>query len=215
MVFVYIYKDLITQNQYQTKMSCTHTQRSSSTDCEDQDTMYHCAYYVQSPSTFSLANVNSPTRSETTTTTVTTYNSNKTIVDTTKITLSHYSSSRGSSNSFLPDSKKVDGDDRDNLGKNRLIIVNHRHDDKEEEEDEEEYWSYGSGKRSFWWRYFSFERSNSCGWVSIQIGWRFFLSLLVSLLVFYIATKPPPPHVSLKVLYYSFSLFYYNCTIKI
>ncbi|KAL5760526.1 hypothetical protein ACOSQ2_019364 [Xanthoceras sorbifolium] len=192
-------------------------------DCEDQDTLmfhsYPCAYYVQSPSTLSHANsaadirninttiesdFHSPTRSETTTATFL----NKNNLEVSRITLSCYSSSRGSNNSnFLHENKKVvtdddhDGPAVSESGQNRLIIVDHRHDDLDNDDDdnEEEDWYYDNGKKGLWWRYFSFKRSNSCAWISLQISWRLFLSLGVSLLVFYIATKPPPPNISIKM----------------
>ncbi|KAK0573355.1 hypothetical protein LWI29_006887 [Acer saccharum] len=211
---------------------------SSSMDCEDQDTLmfhsYPCAYYVQSPSTISYANsaadirninttiesdFHSPTRSETTTAIGATTFLNKGNLEASRmITLSRYSSSRGSNNNsnFLHENKKVvnitDVDDHDGpavsemSGQNRLIIVDRRHDDREKDDDidhddDDEDWYYGSGKKGLWWRYFSFKRSNSCAWISLQISWRLFLSLGVSLLVFYMATKPPPPMVSIKVQY--------------
>ncbi|KAK3223997.1 hypothetical protein Dsin_011022 [Dipteronia sinensis] len=216
-------------------MSCTHIRRSSSMDCEDQDTLmfhsYPCAYYVQSPSTLSHANsavdirninttvesdCHSPTRSESTTAIGATTFLNKSNLEASRmITLSRYSSSRGSNNNsnFLHENKKVvnftDVDDHDGpavsemSGQNRLIIVDHRHDDRDKDDDDDDHddedWYYGSGKKGLWWRYFSFKRSNSCAWISLQISWRLFLSLGVSLLVFYMATKPPPPMVSIKM----------------
>ncbi|KAK6240232.1 hypothetical protein QUC31_005701 [Theobroma cacao] len=176
---------------------------------EDQEALmfhsYPCAYYVQSPSTVSHANsadirnntniedqsaFHSPTRSETTF-----LNKNP---DVSRFTLSRYSSSRGSNNSFLHEKKIVGADN----GVNRLIIIDHGvgsgGDDDEEEEEDEEEGHYGK-KRGWWWRYCSFRRSNSCAWISIQICWRLVLSLAVALLVFYIATKPPPPKISIKI----------------
>lgn len=42
--------------------------------------------------------------------------------------------------------------------------------------------------------------SNSGWWIVLQIGWRFFFSLGVALLVFYIATQPPHPDISFRVI---------------
>lgn len=49
------------------------------------------------------------------------------------------------------------------------------------------------------WQYFSFSTYNSSVWIALQLLWRFLLSLMLAFLVFYLATKPPPPHLSLKV----------------
>ncbi|XP_057989764.1 uncharacterized protein LOC110656839 isoform X2 [Hevea brasiliensis] len=179
-------------------------------DSEDQETLFHsypCAYYVQSPSTISHANsaelktqslestFHSPSRSDTNIL----LNKNPEV---SRFTLSRYSSSRGSNNSFLNE-KKISGDEN---GVNRLIIIDAHgrgdgaygaEEEEEEEEDEDEEYYYGR-KGGWWWRYCSFRRSNSCAWVSLQISWRLLVSLGVALLVFYIATKPPPPKMSIK-----------------
>lgn len=78
------------------------------------------------------------------------------------------------------------------------------------DDDEEEEEGYYYGRSSFyskdgggggggWWRYFSFRTSSSCLWISLQISWRLMVSLGAALLVFCIATKPPPPDISIKV----------------
>ncbi|XVE76714.1 hypothetical protein DITRI_Ditri13aG0003700 [Diplodiscus trichospermus] len=183
---------------------------------EDQEAalMFHsypCAYYVQSPSTISHANsadirnatinvedqpafhFHSPAPSETAF-----LNKNPEV---SRSTLSRYSSSRGSNNSFLHEKKIVElGAGKG--GVNRLIIIDHGvgdddNEDEEDEEDEEEGF-YGR-KRGRWWRYCSFRTSSSCPWISLQMSWRLVLSVAVALLVFYIATKPPPPKVSIKM----------------
>lgn len=199
-------------------------------DCEDQETIsfhsYPCAYYVQSPSTISHSNscdirghatiesaFHSPTRSETNTNNSTFLN--KKNLEVSNFTLSRYSS-RGSNNSFLHDPKKVLADDHDgpsdtdheSTGQNRLIIVDHHdgvcdhHPGNDDDDEDDGDWYYGSHhKKGLWWRYFSFRRSNSCAWISLQIGWRLLLSLAIALLVFYISTKPPSPKISIKVNY--------------
>lgn len=87
---------------------------------------------------------------------------------------------------------------------NRLIIVdghgfNGDGGYEEEEEVEEDEGFYDGKKGGWWWKYCSFRRNSSCAWVSLQIFWRLVLSLCVALLVFYVATKPPPPKMSIKV----------------
>ncbi|KAI5341741.1 PREDICTED: Late embryogenesis abundant [Prunus dulcis] len=179
---------------------------------QDQEALFHSypfAYYVQSPSTISHANsadirntipeseFQSPTRPEPT---------NPTLhEEASRFTLSHYSSSRGSSHSFLHQ-KKISYDARSNgtgteNGVNRLIIVDGggKGDDGGDEDDDEEYY-YGVRKTSRWWKtYCSYRNSDSCVWICMQISWRAMLSLCIALLVFYIATKPPPPKVSIKM----------------
>ncbi|KAL6976083.1 hypothetical protein U1Q18_024877, partial [Sarracenia purpurea var. burkii] len=124
----------------------------------------------------------------------------------TRFALSRYSSSRGSNNSFLHEKKiayDLQSHGTDENGENRLIIVHggveKDGDDGEEEEEEEEEGDCFGGRKGWWWRYFSFRTSSSLVWISLQIIWRLLASLGVALLVFYIATKPPPPTVSLKV----------------
>lgn len=71
--------------------------------------------------------------------------------------------------------------------------------EEEEEEDEEEYYNDYGGIKSGWWRYLSFRHSSSCLWICLQIALRLLVSLGFALLVFYLATKPPPPKVSVKM----------------
>lgn len=85
--------------------------------------------------------------------------------------------------------------------------------------DEEEEGEYYYGRSSFspkssgggggWWRYFSFRTSSSCLWICLQISWRLMVSLGAALLVFCIATKPPPPKMSIDVrISYPFWIFF-------
>ncbi|XP_059651022.1 uncharacterized protein LOC132298640 [Cornus florida] len=165
----------------------------------------YALYFVQSPSTASRAN-SSPIRSEN-------FNINNPTINTSqevrRFTLSHYSSSRGSNNSSFLQEKKIIAYDLQSHGtaagtengENRLIRISDDHDhgvdhDEDYDDDEEEEEDY---KKSGWWRYLSFRGSSSVGWICLQISWRVILSLAVALLVFYIATKPPPPKISIKM----------------
>lgn len=185
---------------------------------------YPCAYYVQSPSTISHANSADIRNNDTNIELIDhqsaaaafhNFHSPETNFDhlnknpeVSRSTLSRYSSSRGSNNSFLHD-KKIVALSSDKLGGvNRLIIIDHGKnigDDEVdlEDDDEEIDGFYGGRKRGWWWwwwwRFCSFRSSSSCAWISLQIFWRLLLSLGVALLVFYIATKPPPPKISVKV----------------
>ncbi|KAL4324903.1 hypothetical protein GQ457_11G019860 [Hibiscus cannabinus] len=168
---------------------------------EDQEALmfhsYPCTYYVQSPSTVSHANSadirNTPIQDQDPSHFHSPTPSHSNILtknpDAARFTLSRYSSSRGSNNSFLHDKSIVAAADHKG-GFNRLIIIDKvGHGDDQDDED-------GKG---WWWRYCSFRSSNSCAWISMQICWRLVLSLGIALLVFYIATKPPPPKISIKV----------------
>lgn len=183
---------------------------------EDQEALFHrtypCTYYVQSPSSISHANsadirntnidstFHSPVRSET----FLPINPTNPNHEASRLNLSLFSSSRGSSNSFLHEKKvaydaQSQGTGTEN-GENRLITVDGGQvgdDDDEVEDDEVEY--YGR-KRGFWKRYLSYRDSDSCAWISLQISWRAIVSLGVAVLVFYLVTKPPPPKLSVKVL---------------
>ncbi|OMO69770.1 hypothetical protein CCACVL1_19284 [Corchorus capsularis] len=128
---------------------------------------YPCAYYVQSPSTLSHADSatagnNSPIKNAD--------------ADVSRFTLSRYSSSRGSNNSFLhlqQHDKKINHVDADPMAAvNRLIIIDQYPVVDHDDDDDYEYQQAGGG----WWWSFS-----------------------IALLVFYIATKPPPPQFSIKM----------------
>lgn len=138
-------------------------------------------YFVQSPST--LSNTNSSHDLP---------NPNQ---ETARATLSHYSSSRGSNNSFLHDKKSIILPYDDKIRVKNLVLGNHKEDeDVDEEEDKNTY-----GREMGWWRYFTFRHSSSSLWICLQIVLRFLVSLGLALLVFYLATKPPTPKLSVKV----------------
>ncbi|XVF79616.1 hypothetical protein PTKIN_Ptkin15bG0003500 [Pterospermum kingtungense] len=184
---------------------------------EDQEALmvhaYPCAYYVQSPSNISHANsadIRNATNIIEDQSAAFHFHSPETNFlnknpEVSRSTLSRYSSSRGSNNSFLHDKKIVAlAADIHKGGVNRLIIIDHGigdddDDNEEEDDDDDEEEGFYGRKRGFWWRYCSFRRSSSCSWISLQIFWRLLLSLGVALLVFYIATKPPPPNISVKM----------------
>ncbi|KAL1535050.1 hypothetical protein AAHA92_31150 [Salvia divinorum] len=52
---------------------------------------------------------------------------------------------------------------------------------------------------SNWTKYLSLSYSNSGAWILMQLAWRFLVSFMIALLVFYVAAKPPHPHLSLQV----------------
>ncbi|GKC90179.1 hypothetical protein Tco_1150828, partial [Tanacetum coccineum] len=110
------------------------------------------------------------------------------------MTLSHYSSSRGSTNnSFLHDKTIPENDDAMVL----KIDENNVHgvgDEVESEDEEEEHKSFGKKMRDL----VSFSESDSCVWMWFQISLRVMVSFGVALLFFYLITKPPPPVISLK-----------------
>ena len=70
---------------------------------------------------------------------------------------------------------------------------------KQEEDKDEEILHYENNQAG-WIQYFSFNYSNSGTWIFMQLSWRFLVSLIIALLVFYVAAKPPHPTLSLKVL---------------
>ncbi|KAL2330791.1 hypothetical protein Fmac_018372 [Flemingia macrophylla] len=179
---------------------------------------YPCAYYVQSPSTVSHTNsadirsnipndtestFHSPVRSD-----AHPLNTTHEEDETSRFALCRYSSSRGSSHSFLHH-KKISYDDShatiiENDDVNRLIIMDNdssRHVGDENEGDEEElFYEYYYGKGNGGWkRYFAYRNSDSLAWIWLQMSWRILVSFGVALLVFYISTKPPPPNVSVEI----------------
>lgn len=71
--------------------------------------------------------------------------------------------------------------------------------EKINEDDDDDDYDHGHEKNGGWIKYFSFSYSNSGFWILMQLSWRFLVSLMIALLVFYIAAKPPPPKFSVKV----------------
>ncbi|KAL8098383.1 uncharacterized protein LOC141667210 [Apium graveolens] len=147
----------------------------------------YAVYFVQSPST--LSNTNS------------THDLPNPNQETARATLSHYSSSRGSNNSFLHDKKGiiVPYDDKIHVTDSRVCDVLGNEEEVDGEEDEEYYENTNFGREMGWWRYFSFRHSSSCLWICLQIVLRLLVSLGLALLVFYLATKPPTPKLSVKI----------------
>lgn len=153
---------------------------------EDQEALfssYPCAalYYVQSPSTASHANSNPSDRRHSSESAILSPfpNENRTR----EATLSRYSSSHGSNNSFLHDKKityHIQGHDSI-LKSGRLKIVDR------------------IGGDDGLWRYIALDPSSSCCCIVFQVMWRLLLSISVALLVFFLVTKPPPPTVSFKI----------------
>ncbi|KAJ1422179.1 thiamine diphosphate-binding fold [Sesbania bispinosa] len=165
---------------------------------------YQCAYFVQSPSTVSHANstdirsniqhdtestaFHSPIRSET-------QQSNPTRDE--EPALCRYSSSRGS---FSLHHKKISYDSSHGTV-NPLVIVDAHDNDKffSVSADDDYYYSGNGNTKRGWNNYFSYRYSDSCAWISLQITWRVMLSFGIALLVFYVATKPPSPNISLEI----------------
>ncbi|CAA2977836.1 Hypothetical predicted protein [Olea europaea subsp. europaea] len=157
----------------------------------------YALYFVQSPSAVSHAyesGYQSPLPSETT------FNPNNTShQEANRLALFRYSSSHGSNNSFLHIHKKNKSCDETleyNVDQNcQEINRNVVEDDDDEVEDE----YYDERKYNGWLQYFSFSYSTSSAWICLQIFWRLVLSIMIALIVFYIAAKPPKPRVSIKM----------------
>ncbi|XP_015690665.2 uncharacterized protein LOC102704966 [Oryza brachyantha] len=113
-----------------------------------------------------------------------------------RLTLSRYSSSRGSNNSFLAAAadKKLPAGHR---GRQVLRLLSGRSgrgvDDDDEEVDGE------VGRRSGAWRYVKLDPDAPCCCIVLQVAWRVAVSVAFALLVFFVATKPRDPAVSFKV----------------
>ncbi|XP_027163075.1 uncharacterized protein LOC113763453 [Coffea eugenioides] len=176
---------------------------------------YPCAvYYVQSPSSVSHAysaeirNINSESALET----IANNPNNASQEAANRLALSRYSSSHGSTNFFLHEKKipydhdvqshgtGVTYNEEINRREGNMVVVDrlrngyHIEEDHEYEEDEEYF-----GEKAEWWRMFSFGGSISGGWKFLQMTWRFILSVVIALVVFYIVTKPPAPKMSIKM----------------
>jgi len=163
---------------------------------------YPCAtlYYVQSPSTASHANsVHSDCNPSSESALLSPFpNDNfnpSRNRENSRFTLSRYSSSRGSNNSFLHDKKiTYDLQSRDSILKSgRLRIVDRIGEDVGNDDEA------AVARRSQVWRFIALDPSSSCCCITVQIFWRFLLSIGVALLVFFLVTRPPSPKISFKV----------------
>ncbi|KAG6468612.1 uncharacterized protein LOC122034739 [Zingiber officinale] len=177
---------------------------------EEQEALFQAAspcvlYYVQSPS--SASHTNSSTHPATSSSAFhlsPSFSAHDNDVDAVRATdavadsrfaLSRYSSSRGSNNSasFLHHQpKKAAGAANKTAGRQRLRIVGVNDDDADEGTE-------GGRNSSGLWRFLSLDPSSSCCCLGFQVAWRLALSLAFSFLVFFLATKPPQPNVSLEI----------------
>ncbi|KAJ0623137.1 hypothetical protein HanIR_Chr01g0028451 [Helianthus annuus] len=156
---------------------------------------YTTLYFVQSPTT--TVSFHSPTTQR-------------------RLTLSHYSSSRGSTNNSLHEKKisygPLESPDHGGVGGGVVVKLGEKCGDfggggnvhgkggggvESEEEEEEEGNRVGTRKRM--WDFVSFSRSDPFVWILFQISLRLVVSFGVALLFFYLITKPPSPIVSLKI----------------
>ncbi|KAJ8565625.1 hypothetical protein K7X08_008201 [Anisodus acutangulus] len=123
------------------------------------------------------------------------------------LVLSRYSSSRGSNHSFSHHEKKISCDSLQSHGMGidenieidqekrcgAMLLVHHGKNGasvREGDEYEDEDYYYGKGNRK---RFFSLGYSDSTPWIVLQVTWRLIVSMIVALVVFYIATMPPVP----------------------
>ncbi|XP_076929626.1 uncharacterized protein LOC143594122 isoform X2 [Bidens hawaiensis] len=138
---------------------------------------YTALYFVQSPTT--TVSFHSPTTQR-------------------RLTLSHYSSSRGSSNS-MHDKKLISREslDHETDGDGGGVVVKLGEKCVESEDEEGPWEEKDVGKKM--WDFVSFSRSDSCVWIMFQISLRLMVSFGVALLFFYLITKPPSPVISLKI----------------
>lgn len=199
----------------------------NNSDHEDQEALIfhsypYAAYYVQSPSTLSHTNSVNAVDVRNLHSTTSTHSSPANDAVSGFTTLSRYSSNDEDVLSLLKGHKTkmigvIPGGIHQKEGAiNRLIIVDHDDEDDDDDEDDENN-DGGKKKRGCWWRYMSFRRSdnNACGWIALQIFWRLLFSLGVALLVFYIATNPPHPNISIKVRIYTAYISFINTYIYV
>ncbi|XP_030516389.1 uncharacterized protein LOC115729896 [Rhodamnia argentea] len=156
---------------------------------------YECGFYVQSPSTVSHAYYSNHERLSTS------FpghpNPTQQAISSSAYTLSRHSSRASNYSSAILPQHRDDPVVSDNAEK-RLIAFNGDMGGGDDKEDDDEQVSFQEKVK--WWRYLSFGYNpSSNGWILLQISWRMMVSLGVALLVFFLATKPPKPDVSVKV----------------
>ncbi|KAH6784889.1 MATE efflux family protein [Perilla frutescens var. hirtella] len=153
----------------------------------------YAVYFVQSPSSISHANSNINIDN------LASLNQQN---DAPALALSPYSS-RGSNNSlqFSHNTKYNSHRHHQNPQKSDGGIKKNAVDQdcEDDHEAEEEMINGGDYHHQGWIKYFSFSYSNSGWWILMQLSWRFLLSFIIALLVFYVAAKPPPPKFSVQV----------------
>nr|CAB3496660.1 unnamed protein product [Digitaria exilis] len=107
-----------------------------------------------------------------------------------RLTLSRYSSSRGSNSSFPATGDKKPGRRRQQVL--RVLSSGGVHDDDEDDND-------GEDQRNGAWRYVKLDPDAPCCCVAFQVAWRVVVSAALALLVFVLATRPRHPGVSFRV----------------
>jgi hypothetical protein len=105
-----------------------------------------------------------------------------------RLTLSRYSSSRGSNASFVPAAGYVDK----KPGRRRQTLTVLSGSGVGDDDD-------GVGQRSGAWRYVKLDPDASCCRIAFQVAWRVAASAAFALLVFVLATRPRRPGVSFRV----------------
>uniref|UniRef100_A0A0D9VR97 Late embryogenesis abundant protein LEA-2 subgroup domain-containing protein n=1 Tax=Leersia perrieri TaxID=77586 RepID=A0A0D9VR97_9ORYZ len=168
-----------------------------------------CAYYVQSPSAashtlshpasestaiilspFPDAAFAAPRHSHLDAATVNDHDHDQ---EASRLTLSRYSSSRGSNNSFLAaDNKKLPSS---HCGRQALRVLSGRSGGEGDDDDDGE----GGRRRSGAWRYVKLDPDAPCCCIVFHVAWRVAVSVAFALLVFFVATKPRDPTVTFKI----------------
>ncbi|KAF8730514.1 hypothetical protein HU200_016928 [Digitaria exilis] len=108
-----------------------------------------------------------------------------------RLTLSRYSSSRGSNSSFPATGDKKPGRRRQQVLRVLSSGGSGVHDDDDEDN--------GEDQRSGAWRYVRLDPDAPCCCVAFQVAWRVVVSAALALLVFVLATRPRHPGVSFRV----------------
>ncbi|TVU47922.1 hypothetical protein EJB05_07539, partial [Eragrostis curvula] len=114
-----------------------------------------------------------------------------------RLTLSRYSSSRGSNNSFP--AAGYDGKKPSRRRQQVLRVLSGRLSSGEDDDDDDADDGDGAGQRSGAWRYVKLDRDAPCCCIAFQVAWRVAASAAFALLVFALATRPPRPGVAFRV----------------
>ncbi|XP_075474726.1 uncharacterized protein LOC142505573 [Primulina tabacum] len=152
----------------------------------------YALYFVQSPSNVSHTNTNNNNNDE-----LFTYHDHQSPLQSDHRNLlininPVYSSSRASTNSFLHDKEK-NSDEQTHKNRGRIVLKNGFDDHHDDDE------LFGDPRERGWQKYFSLRYSDAWWWICVQLAWRFLVSLMIALIVFYVAAKPPTPRVFVKM----------------
>ncbi|GJN30717.1 hypothetical protein PR202_gb19048 [Eleusine coracana subsp. coracana] len=178
----------------------TNGAAAAAADEHEEVPLFHpspCAqhYYVQSPSAASHTTLSHPAASDSMALILSPFPTlHHDHEEASRLTLSRYSSSRGSNTSFPAAAAGYDNDDdtkKPSRRRQTLTVLSNPSGGDDADDDHE--------RRSGAWRYVKLDPDAPCCCIAFQVAWRVLASAAFALLVFVLATRPRRPGVSFRV----------------